>query len=831
MTDTNSSSTDVSEPLVTSYTPTRRPDVPLPWDTVVADDGFGRTVWRTARRHIPLVAFCAAASAVAGFVVTSRLPHLYETSISIRVDPKAGPLSSLNLSNAPADNAIATELEMLRSRALIRSVVDSTGFRLLLTPGIARARPPRSSVMTGVHVADDAVTGAYKLSNPGDNDELELWHVQDQELITRIKPGKPATVRGVTFTLLPDASANAPIEFFVLSPDDAVDSLKAWTTVARRGREADLLDLRVRGPDPALIRDIANAFGRFYIASHEDARELEAKHAVEFLRDRLTTVSRQLTGAEQALRDYRSRARVVSLPDEASTGIHHRAELLAQRNAINAERVALTRLLPPTTTAGNDAGAKYRELMGFPTLLRSEASVALQSALIAAEQKRSELVTHRTERDAEVKALDARIAELHTQLRGLVTTYVQGLTNQVQALDTTLSQSNAELATFPEKEMRQAELERTAKNTEAVYAMLQERFKEAEIAAAAKDESIRLVDSAVLPRRPVSPKPLLTVALALAAGIAIGLVGAFVRESSDQSLRTRSQLLALTGSPVLSLIPRLHGMGAIPSRLSRLSGRRTAIMPVFHSSDPAPRALVGSGGGRSAPTYSANDLFGFAESYARLVTNLGFTGQAQPVRVVLVTSALAGDGKTTVATNLALTLSREGKRVLLIDGDLRGGRIAGMLGVSLPFGVGEVLMNTSDLASAIAEVPAGGRSALHVLARGSRTVTDPAALLGSDASRDLLTRARALYDMVVIDTPPVNSVADAALLSRHCDGVLVVARAGTTAREALVFAMEQLRIVRAPVIGAVLNDVDLRRDVGVDAAYQYYGQYHSGSAA
>ena len=642
MTDTKSPSTDVSEALVTSYSPPRRPDVALPWDTVVADDAFGRTLWQTARRHIPLIAFCAAASAVAGFVVTSRLPHLYEASISIRVDPKAGPLSSISLSNAPTENAIATELEMLRSRALIRSVVDSTGFRLLLTPGIAGARTPRSSVMTGVRVADDAITGAYKLSNPGENDELELWHVQDQELITRIKPGKSTTVRGVTFTLRPDASTNAPLEFFVLSPDDAVDSLKAWTTVARRGREADLLDLRVRGPDPALIRDIANAFGRFYIASHEDARELEAKHAVAFLRDRLTAVSRQLSGAEQALKDYRSRARVVSLPDEASTGIHHRAELLAQRNAINAERVALTRLLPPTTAAGNDAGAKYRELMGFPTLLRSEASVALQSALIAAEQKRSELATHRTDRDAEVKALDARIAELHSQLRGLVTTYVQGLTNQVQALDATLSQSNAELATFPEKEMRQAELERSAKNTETVYAMLQERLKEAEIAAAAKDESIRLVDSAVLPRRPVSPKPLLTVALALAAGLAIGLVGAFLRESSDQSLRTRSQLLALTGSPVLSLIPRLHGMGAIPSRLSRLSGRRTAIMPVFHtSSEPAPRALVGAGGGRSAPTYSANDLFGFAESYARLVTNLGFTGQAQPVRVVLVTSARA----------------------------------------------------------------------------------------------------------------------------------------------------------------------------------------------
>jgi Mrp family chromosome partitioning ATPase len=89
----------------------------------------------------------------------------------------------------------------------------------------------------------------------------------------------------------------------------------------------------------------------------------------------------------------------------------------------------------------------------------------------------------------------------------------------------------------------------------------------------------------------------------------------------------------------------------------------------------------------------------------------------------------------------------------------------------------------------------------------------------------LLARARELYDMVILDTPPVNAVADAALLSRQCDGVLVVARAGVTARDALAFAMEQLRIVHAPVIGAVLNDVDLRGDAGFDGAYKYYGRY------
>jgi len=122
------------------------------------------------------------------------------------------------------------------------------------------------------------------------------------------------------------------------------------------------------------------------------------------------------------------------------------------------------------------------------------------------------------------------------------------------------------------------------------------------------------------------------------------------------------------------------------------------------------------------------------------------------------------------------------------------------------------------------QVPAGGGREVHVLSRGTAKA-DPAALLASDKPREVLARARELYDMVILDTPPVNAVADAALLSRQCDGVLIVARAGATARDALVFAMEQLRIVHAPVIGAVLNDVDLRGDAGVDGAYQYYGRY------
>lgn len=757
--------------------------------------------------------------------VTARLPRQYEASVSIRVDAKAPQANAIGAPNFSRDNGLGTEVEMLRSRDLALAVVDSLGLRLTVAKlGSGARKPvPRSMVLSDVRVRADAPERWYRLVRAAD-DRLEL---QDSSGSTIVRPAAGETVRvgGAAFRLAPHVADHVPLELAVLTVDDAIDGLRRSVSAGRRSREADLIDVQVRAGDPVLVRDIANAYGRLYVATHQSARQLEAKQSVVFLGEQLDRVSRQLDSAERALEKYRTRAGVINLPEEASSGVSRRAELLAQRNAIDAERDALARLVN-STRAGDSSKrvAPYRELLAFPTLLRSGAASGLQSALSAAEQKRSELLTRRTERDEEVKATEARIAELQGQLRDFATTYLQGLTDQVGALDATLSRSDAALSTLPQKELRHSELERDAKTTEAVYAMLQARYKEAEIAAAATDASIRLVDEAVLPRRPVSPKPLVNLALAVIAGLMIGVGGAFLRDASDRSLRTRAQLLALTGSPVLSLIPRLKSVSGFSARLAGLPTRVGGLLQDSRRRDGSSHSLVRPSQSPVQTSYSAEDLFGFAESYSRLVTNLGFAGVANPIRVVLVASALPGDGKTTVATNLALTIAREGKRVLLIDADLRGGRVDVMLRLPLAAGLGEVLRGQHDFEAAVRQVPVGGGRVVHVLPRGTAKA-DPAALLASDKPREVLARARELYDMVILDTPPVNAVADAALLSRQCDGVLVVARAGATARDALVFAMEQLRIVHAPVIGAVLNDVDLRGDAGVDGAYQYYGRY------
>jgi capsular exopolysaccharide synthesis family protein len=211
------------------------------------------------------------------------------------------------------------------------------------------------------------------------------------------------------------------------------------------------------------------------------------------------------------------------------------------------------------------------------------------------------------------------------------------------------------------------------------------------------------------------------------------------------------------------------------------------------------------------------------EAYARLFMNVAWTSVAGAASSLVITSPLPGDGKTTTAANLAITLAQRGQRVLLVDADLRRGHIGTLLRSSKGPGYAELLLGTADPLAAVRGLDVGYGQMLSYIPAG-HPPPQPAALLHSERTRALHAQFRAQYDVVIYDTPPVNAVSDAAILGKFVDTVLVVARAGSTATEALAFAVEQLRIARVSVRGIVLNDVDPRRDATYDGAYRYYGQ-------
>jgi capsular exopolysaccharide synthesis family protein len=210
-----------------------------------------------------------------------------------------------------------------------------------------------------------------------------------------------------------------------------------------------------------------------------------------------------------------------------------------------------------------------------------------------------------------------------------------------------------------------------------------------------------------------------------------------------------------------------------------------------------------------------------AEAYAILQTNISFSRPHEHIKVLALTSALPGEGKTTTAVNLALTLCQRGLSVCLIDADLRRPQLHDVFHVAREPGLSEVLRGLQTFEGAYRPVHIGDGYELAVLTAGAAVASAPA-LVGSGRMRTLLGELRERFDLVILDTPPVNILTDAALLGVNADGVLVVVRAGATDSTALQYAMEQLNHVRAPSLGVVLNDIDLKRFGAYDGAYRYY---------
>jgi protein-tyrosine kinase len=218
-----------------------------------------------------------------------------------------------------------------------------------------------------------------------------------------------------------------------------------------------------------------------------------------------------------------------------------------------------------------------------------------------------------------------------------------------------------------------------------------------------------------------------------------------------------------------------------------------------------------------------------AEAYRALRTNLSYVSPTKPPRVIVVTSALSGDGKTTSSSNLAVTLAQQNKRVLLIDAETRRGNLHSLFGIKAAPGFFDLLYGHASAAECIHRVSLEGAGHLDVLPSGGVPSHNAADLLVPSRLAPFFEKLRTQYDYVLLDTPPLNLFTDAALIGAQADATLLVARADRTERQALRFAVLQLQHVQANLAGAILNGVDLRRNSRYRGGYDFgrYGAYYA----
>jgi len=778
-----------------------------------------RGVFSSVRRHKFLLATCIVLFAALGVAYTLYSIPVYEASAMVRFEAERLDLPEL-VQLPYTENLINTEMEVLRGPGAAAAAVDSLALRgRIVTP--RREQITRLFSTLRIEPAADTQTFVFRSQGNGD---FTVSRPDSAKAIGVVRVGDTTRFAGVLFALTADAK---PIPVLTLHIDSRAGTIAHFSSSAlqmeRPSRDADLIAIRVRDSDPVRAAAAANFMTTNLIQDRDKARRGRTSAAVAFLEQQDDSLGRQLRSAEESLRQYQQQEHVIDVPQQATAEVQRLAKLQADLAGVRAERDAFASLVSQLRSDSSGTlggGSISRRLMAFPTLLANQSASVLLGSLAQVETERSQLLIHRTLDDSDVRVLTARIHEMESQLGGIAASYLQSLTDQVASLEGETQKFSTQLDALPEKELQTARRERDAKVLNDLWVLVQTRLKEAQMTGAGGDPTVRIADAATTPSGPIRPRPMINLALGLMLGCMFGVTAALARDYTDRSVRSRADAQSAVGVPVLGAFPKL--------RVRR--NTRPLLRPIVGNIDMVtPRKVVDPERNRTAQSIASllvtepDASPAYVESFNQLFVNLALSHYEKPLKTVVFTSALPGEGKSLSAINYALVGASRGLRVLLIDADLRCGVVSSVLGIKQTPGFAEVLAGKATFFEAAHQFSPAQHRSLVVLPSGALPRV-PGRILTIERVRELLSAVAPDFDVIVIDTPPINLLADAALLGSASDAVMLVVRVGHTQVEDLRYAMDQLDSTGAPVIGTLLNDIDLQKNSRDDGSYRYLAE-------
>lgn len=739
------------------------------------------------RRASILTATLLVLAAVA--VVTFFWPRTYTSSTTFLVERPGGSPNSPALDvleRLGAVGQIQTEINLLSSRSVVEPVVEQLALHATVLADGIEWRP--SEVFPEFEASRGATAGTYRMVR-GPAQTYQIRADPGDSVLAVASPDSLTRFGGIGLRL-PESLNATDLAIRVAPFPTAVAQTQGRIAAALVNRESDLIELTCKGSTPLTAQQVCDGISRSYIRLRTDLQRADASATATFLRDQVGRLGDQLAAVEDSIAAYSRGHQVVALDERASQETQQDIQVQAQRDQLVAEHDALARLIQGID-ATPEGARKYRDLAGYPALLKNDAVTGLLASLTDLENRRVDLALRRTEQNADLAAVDARITDIERQLRAIATSYEQSLALQIRSLGETEDELSQRLAEIPGEQIRTARLERERSGIEDVYKMLGTRLQEAEVAQAVQLPSVRIVDAASLPFQPSWPRVPLNLGLGLLMGLGVGVFLAVVREMRDSRLHERVEVERTAGLPILTMIPRVRRPGP--------------VLPAFVASEsPSKR--------ERRPERLPQNAQTVLEAFRALAVDMKFAGRrlndADPVTIA-VTSSTRGEGKTLTACNLALTRASHGVRTLLIDADMRTNGVARFFRSPTPnYGLSDLLAGSADLSAVCTKLRVSGRDTLGVIPAGTPT-PHSAELLESPNMAALLEDARREFDLVVIDTPPLNAITDAAPVAAMVDGVVLVVRGGVTDREALELTLNRLARVNGRVLGVVFNDVRL----------------------
>jgi capsular exopolysaccharide synthesis family protein len=580
----------------------------------------------------------------------------------------------------------------------------------------------------------------------------------------------------------------------------AIDLFLSYVTVSPI-RNSRLVDLSFESPDPALAARIANGMAKAYIEQNLEFKFLASKEASDWLAARLGEQRVQVEKSEQALQRYREQTTdAVSLEERQNIVIQKLADLSGAVTRAKTERIEKEAAYKQIRDLQNS----HASLDNLPAVL-SNAFVQQQKAQLADLQRQQAQMSEKLgPNHPDMLKVGLAIRTADAKIQGETAKIVQAMQNDYQralaqerSLAEALEQQKREALDLNRKGIEYSVLTRDANSNRQIFDSLMQRTKETGISGELKTSNIRVVDAAEVPRRPVSPNKRNNLLIALLGGSVLGVGLAFFFEYIDNRIKSPEELTRQLGMPCLGMIPA-----------------------VFDSD--APGLLVNHRD--VAPTFS--------ESFRSVRTNVLFSSTQEGLRSLTVTSTAPSEGKTLVATNLAVALAQAGLRVLLIDADMRKPRVHSVFDQPKQPGLSDFLVGHAKVSETVRTTP---QPRLWVMPAGTPP-PNPSELLSSKRFADLVASLAPHFDWAIIDTPPIMAVTDSAIVGHLTTGVVFVVGAEMTNGSAAQHAVEQLSRGKARFLGAVLNRVDLKHHSYYYSRYyrreynEYYGGYREPAA-
>lgn len=557
-------------------------------------------------------------------------------------------------------------------------------------------------------------------------------------------------------------------------------------------RKTQLVNISFEANDAKLAAEIANAVGEAYIDTQLAAKLGITQKANDWIGGRLGELRMQLDASEKSLQEFRLREGLVDVAGVRSLGSQELERLGQEVTQMRTKKAQIDSFARVIRQYGTD---DLERLESMPEVTSHPGVQNVKREMISAERKVSELSKIYGPKHPKLMAAKSELATVQQSLRDQIRRLLSGMTEEANTIEQNLASLESEMARakgqYQDLSGKEAEYQRLVREVETnrqLFDTFMARQKETEVAGDFNATVARFTDRAVPAIEPLKPKKSLIVTLAFIAAVGFGIVVAFVMDALNDTIKNTRDVETILQQRSLGVVPKVEGK----KQLTELN-----------------------------KTFFSNDGRQFAESVRSIRTGLSLLSLERPIQVLMVTSSLPEEGKSTVSSNLAFGF-RQLESVLLIDADMRKPTIAKRFGLpSFQPGLANYLAGTETLDACIVK---DEESNIDIMTAGS-IPTNPLELLSDTALQQLITELRGRYQKIIIDTPPVQAVSDALVVSTQADAAVMVVKADYTRSGIVQQSLAKLLNAHARVVGVVLNDLDMKlaeRYYGNMGYYKYY---------